>query len=252
MTDSHRCVITGLRGTLAPHFAAAFSACGYEIIGWNREFVPPEDKPRCNSWLEEIRPDAICHLAQGSETWGAVLAAHAHRQSIPFLFTSSAMVFHHDPDGPHRPDDARTARDEYGLYKIRCEDLIRRENPRSIIVRIGWQIDSNARGNNMMAHLDRQQKESGCIGASRNWIPACSFMEDTASACRQLMENAQAGIYHLDSNAGDRWSFDRIVGGLKKKYTRDEWVIVPNEDYRHDQRLVGHEQLMPLISARLI
>jgi hypothetical protein len=34
----------------------------------------------------------------------------------------------------------------------------------------------------MLRALDQWQSDSGCVGASRRWTPACSFMQDTADA----------------------------------------------------------------------
>ncbi len=152
-----RLLLTGLNGTLAPKLAERARSAGWAVFGWNRHQVCPDDHQAASAWLQAQRVDAIAHLALGSEAWAVQLAAYAAARELPFLFTSTAMVFHHEPDGPHRPEDLRTARDDYGLYKIRCEDAIRAENPAACIVRLGWQIDPDARGNNMLAALDGQQ-----------------------------------------------------------------------------------------------
>ena len=52
------------------------------------------------------------------------IARLAAATDLPFLFTSTAMVFDHEPDGPHRPADPRTARDDYGRMKIASEDAV--------------------------------------------------------------------------------------------------------------------------------
>jgi dTDP-4-dehydrorhamnose reductase len=119
------------------------------------------------------------------------------------------------------------------------------------VARIGWQIDERAQGNNMLAHLDQWQVRDGRIGASRAWRPACSFMADTAAALLGLIGAPRAGVLHLDSNACDGHRFDVIVAALAARFERAHWTIVPNDDYRHDQRLVGHEALMPALVERL-
>ena len=109
----------------------------------------------------------------------------------------------------------------------------------------------DGRGNNMLAHLDQQQQRDGRIGASRRWRPACSFMADTASALLALIEKRQAGVVHLDSNATRGHTFEAIVRALAQRFERGGWVVQANDDYAHDQRLVGHETLMPPLAARL-
>lgn len=249
-----RLLITGLSGTLAPHLARAAEAAGWQVLGWDRHRVPVDDAAAVAAHLQASRPDAIAHLALGAVSWGAALADYATKQSLPFLFTSTAMVFHQEPDGPHRPGDERTAQDEYGCYKIEAEDAIRAACPDARIARIGWQIDEQAEGNNMLATLDQWQREQGQIAASSAWIPACSFMPDTAAALLHLLQDEEAAgqTVHLDSNAQEALSFDRLVAALASRFDRKDWRIEVNEAYRHDQRLADpRTDRMPGLSSRL-
>lgn len=251
---AHRLLVTGLNGTLAPRLAVAARAAGHEVIGWNRQAAAPEDAAACLSWLGACRPTAIAHLGMGPEAWAGLLARHAAERGLPFVFTSTAMVFDHEPDGPHRAGDARTAHDDYGRYKIRCEDTILTASGSAAIVRIGWQIhaepDGSARGNNMLAALDAQQAREGRIAASRAWRPACSFMDDTATALLGLLVSPQPGVHHVDSNAAEGHTFADVVLALARRFART-WVVQEHEDYRHDQRLVGGTLPVPPLSRHL-
>lgn len=244
-------LITGLHGTLAPVLARCAEARGATILPWDRSGTDPEDVEASRLLLDTARPQAIAHLANGSPGWAGRLAEHAAQRKIPFLFTSSAMVFHHEPDGPHAPDDPRTAEDPYGRYKIVCEDAVRAAHPDAMIVRIGWQIDPQSPGNTMLVQLDRRQEREGCITASRLWRPACSFLEDTADALLGLLRNPRPGVVHLDSNAVEGHGFDAIVGALRRACARNSWVVQATTEYAHDQRLTGHEGLLPPLSGRL-
>jgi dTDP-4-dehydrorhamnose reductase len=246
-----RLLITGLNGTLAPVLAAAASAAGHEVIGWNRQQVPPDDAPAAQAWLDAQWPDAIAHLATGDEHWAGRLAAWAAARGRPFVFTSTAMVFHHEPDGPHGQLDARTAQDDYGRSKIRCEDAVLAAHAGASVVRIGWQIDPERQGNNMLRALDDWQAREGAVAASRAWRPACSFMADTAAALLGLLLVPTPGVVHLDSNADEGHGFDRVVAALQQAHARDSWVLRVHSDYHHDQRLAGGGALMPPLSARL-
>jgi dTDP-4-dehydrorhamnose reductase len=247
-----RILVTGLNGTLGPHLAAAARGLGWEPVGWNRGEVSPDDPAACRRFVEACRPGAIVHLAMGSEAWAGLLAGSAAALGRPFVFASTAMVFDHLPDGPHAPHDERTARDEYGRYKIRCEDAVRAAHPGATVARIGWQIGLEPRGNNMLAHLDEWQRCEGRVRASRAWTPACSFLDDTAAALLALVAQPVAGPVHLDSNALEAHRFDRVAGALQQRFERGAWRIEPHDEYRHDQRLVdpGPPRLPPL-SARL-
>ena len=76
-------------------------------------------------------------------------------------------------------------------------------------------------------------------------------MADTAAALLALLEAPRAGVLHLDSNAVAGHPFDAVVAALALRFARTAWVIEPNDDYRHDQRLAGHEALMPALAERL-
>lgn len=116
------------------------------------------------------------------------------------------MVFDAEVDGPYGIFNERNTKDDYGLYKVRCEDAIWQVNPDAMIARIGWQIHDEAVGNNMLTHLERQHHEEGVISASQSWYPATSHMDDTAIGFLQLIERNEPGLYHLDSNASERLS----------------------------------------------
>ena len=244
-------MITGLGGTLAPVLAREAASQGVEVIGWKRDEVSPDDLPASQAWLQAAQPDAIAHLGMGSPEWAGRLAAYAALRDLPFVFTSTAMVFHHEPDGPHAPQDARTAQDGYGQYKIACEDAVRSAHAGATIARIGWQIDPTQPGNNMLMALDQWQASQGHVGASRRWKPACSFMADTAQALAGLLRRPVPGIVHLDSNADQGHSFLDIVHALKHAFGRDGWDIRGHDDYVHDQRLVGGSPGFPQLAQRL-
>lgn len=245
-----RLLVTGLNGTLAPHLAAQAKRRGMDVLPWPRQTVSPDDATAGELFLSRVRPDAIAHLGMGSEAWAAQLAGYAARHALPFVFTSSAMVFSHEPPGPHRREDTPLTSDGYGLYKQRCEAAIVAANPAAAIARIGWQIDADARGNNMLAALDHWQAQQGEVAASRAWIPACSFMDDTAEALLQLLLTRASGLFHLDSNASEAWRFDELVTALALRFDRS-WQIRVHEEYHHDQRLLGNEGYMPGLSRHL-
>lgn len=244
-------LITGLGGTLAPQLARAAATACVEVLGWNRERVDPDDVAGCARFLAAENPGAIAHLGMGSADWAGRLAAEAQARGIPFVFTSTAMVFDSVPDGPHTIDAKRNSKDPYGQYKIACESAVLSAYPEASVARIGWQIDPQQPGNNMLMALDAWQAKEGHVAASRAWTPACCFMQDTAAALMKLLARPTPGIVHLDSNADEAHSFDRIVASLKQAFARDAWVLRVHEEYRHDQRLIGSAGWVPALSERL-
>ena len=176
--------------------------------------------------------DSIAHLAFGAESWAAQLAGYAAERGI--LFCSRVRRWYFSTSRTARiADDPRTAQDDYGFYKIRCAEAIRASSPAACIVRLGWQIDPDARGNNMLAALNAQQASDGCIRASTRWRPACSFMADTVAALRMLFEVPVAETVHLDSNARQGYSFAELVSALRTTYGCEHWVLNQTADYVH-------------------
>ena len=244
-----RILVTGMSGTVAPRFASLARSAGHEVEPWVREDVSPNDADACQLFLDDQDPDAIVHAAFGAETWAGLLADHARRRGIPFVFTSTTMVFAPRPDGPYTISSPRTATDEYGSYKIRCEDAVWEANPDAMVARLGYQIDPDGVGNTMVAHTDAQQAANGSVRASRRWIPACAFLDDTAAALLSLVSDPQPGLHHLDANAQTAWSHAKILHGLAEMLGRP-WQIVETDEPDHDQRLVDSTRILGL-DARL-
>jgi len=245
-----RWLITGLSGTLAPVLARHAAAHGVNVIGWDRRIDPTEDPRAVAERLDALQPAAIAHLALGPGGWAEAMARWAAAHDRPFLFTSTAMVFDAEPDGPHRVDDPCTARDDYGRHKAEVEQQVRQAHPGAIVARLGWQIDPQAPGNNMVAALNAQQQRDGTIRASTRWKPACSFMDDTAEALFGLLEKPVPGVHHLDANADEGHSFHTIVTALREALQRP-WNVDVDDAYVHDQRLVGGPTRLPPLRRRL-
>lgn len=246
----NKVIITGMNGTLAPVLAKKLENLGCEAVTWNRHEISPDDDDACRKFLESTQPDAICHLAMGNADWAERLAKLSQLLNIKLLFTSTAMVFHHQPNGPHFPEDETTALDDYGKSKIACEKAILANNPSAIIARLGWQIDWHSRGNNMFHSLCLSYENDGIIQASDRWFPATSFMIDTCDVLIELLRSNVAGLYQIDSNREDKLSFADIVQRISTLKGLN-WRIMVNQDYVHDQRLPDKKIKIPNISSHL-
>lgn len=243
-------IVTGVNGTLAPVLVEKLKQNGVETTAWDRALVPPDDIDSIRAFLDKVQPDVLCHLAMGNANWAEMLAKETSLRNIKLLFTSTAMVFDHVPNGPHKINDTRTAKDDYGRDKIACEDRILSNNPNALIVRIGWQIAWTHFGNNMFAHLQKSHAENGFIDASEAWYPACSLMTDTCDAIFNLMAARKSGLYQLDSNRLNKLSFADIVRRISDKHSLN-WNVRVNQDYVHDQRLLDERIEIPCISNHL-
>jgi dTDP-4-dehydrorhamnose reductase len=240
-----RLLVTGMNGTVAPRVAEHAAGAGHEVVPWRRDLVPPDDADACRGFVESVAPDGILHLAFGAESWAGLLAQEAGRRGVPFVYTSTAMVFADRPDGPYLTTATRTATDDYGTYKVRCEDAVRQASGDAMVVRLAYQIDPAGAGNNLVAHLDAAAAAGSTITASTRWIPACAFLDDTAAALLSFVTDPEPGVHHLDGNAATAWTYHRIVTALRDELGRS-WDVVPGTDPHHDQRLADSHRMRGL------
>lgn len=244
-------LVTGLGGTVGPALRAALAgpALGQPVVGWDRAATSPDDAAAVRARLDALDPAAVCHLAMGAEAWAGELAAWCARRGRPFLLTSSVMVFDGTP-GPHRPGDAPATKDEYGRYKARCEAAVRAANPDAIVARLGWQIGGARGGNHMLEQLHQRAARGETIRASTRWVPAASFLEDTAAALVDLLAAGRGGVFHVDGNAEAAWDFHRLVVALRARHGA-AWRVEPCEDLADDQRLLDERLRVGQLPARL-
>lgn len=241
-------LITGLNGTVAPIVAKQFAEESHTIIAYNRNLTPIDNIAAISAFIEQTKPDWLFHLATGSPTWAANLAQITYSHSIPFLFTSSVSVFSDKQTGPLTINVKPEATDDYGRYKIECENIVLQANPNALVARLAWQIGDTPGSNHMVDFLHRQIAQQGTIYASRNWYPACSFLQDTAQAIFSLVKEHSCGIYHLDANPG--FSFYQIVTALNK-YLGQNWYIIPTDTPAFTNRMMDERIRVRPISERL-
>jgi len=227
-------LLTGMNGTVAPALAEELRARGDEVVAWDRGAVSPEDRGAVERFIRGVKPNALIHCAMGSAQWAEDMARVCAEKGSAFLYISSASVYGTQQQGPFTIDRAPEPSDDYGRYKLECEERVRAANADARIVRIGWQIALRPGGNNMVEHLIRRQAEDGHIAASTEWFPACSFLEDTARALADALGHPP-GLYLLDGNPG--WSFLRIAVALNK-VMGNQWDILPVDSFRWNNRLI--------------
>lgn len=255
-----RALITGMNGTVGRALAAALRATGAEPIAYPRDSGPVDNPRDIAARIAASSPDVLFHLAIASKPtgieneskrinidWPAQLATACSSAKVRFVFTSTAMVFSDNARGPFSIQSVPDAAHGYGLEKRTAEQRVRQANPAATIVRLGWQIGRAPGGNNMLSFFDQHMREKGVVRASRKWLPACSFLEDTAVALIQLT-TLPPGLYHADSNL--RWTFFEIATALNAR-AGSHWKIEPTDDFIYDQRLIDSILKLPPLNARL-
>ena len=241
-------LLTGMNGTVAPAIAEELRRRGCEVVAWDRGAVSPDDREAVAQFVREVKPSALVHCAMGSPQWAEDMARVCAEEGSKFLYVSSASVYGTQQQGPFTIEDTPEPSDDYGRYKLECEQRVCAANEQAIVVRIGWQIALRRGGNNMVEHLAQKQEEHGHIPASTEWFPACSFLEDTARALVGALETCPSGLYLLDGNPG--WSFYRIACAVNQAMASG-WEVRESQDFRWNNRMVDKNLKIPAITTVL-
>jgi len=255
-------IVTGANGTVGRALTRAIREAGGSATPWDRSVVPIDDYFAMERFIQSVRPDAVFHLAIPSRPtgrdnehwlvnwhWPSEIAWITSQNDIPFVFTSTVLVFTNNIVGPIHPGTQPDAEEGYGGDKRRAEERVRFQNPESRIVRLGWQIADAPGSNNMIDYLETTNARDGAVAASRRWFPACSFVADTAAALIAAVE-APPDTYLLDGNAAPRLDFYTIATRLNQLHG-NRWKIEPNDDFVLDQRMIDPRLPVAPITARL-
>ncbi|MBK7539544.1 MAG: sugar nucleotide-binding protein [Myxococcales bacterium] len=258
-----RALVTGARGTIGRALTAHLVASGGEALAWDRGAVAMDDYWAMERTVRDSGAEVLFHLAIASTPtgredeawkvnyeWTSELAWICRQLDLRFVFTSTAMVFSNAAVGPFTVASAPDASEGYGHQKRLAEARVMHQHPRAVIARLGWQLampGTEPGDNTMQRNFDRQMAEHGCVRASTRWLPACSFVDDTAQALVALAD-AAPGLYHLDSN--ERWTFHDIASALSAEQG-ERWRIVATDDFVYDQRLADDRISLPSLRSRL-
>jgi len=250
-------LVTGLRGTVGRALEARLRAARIHVVGWDREVVPIDHYDAMDRFVAEVAPDVLVNLAIASRPtgrggegwlvnheWPSELAWICRQRGVRFVHTSTVMVFSPSTRGPFTIDSTPDAREGYGCEKRLAEARVRYQNPEAIVVRLGWQIGDAAGSNNMIDFFDQQAH--GRVAASSRFLPACSFLEDTADALVRAL-SAPPGLYLVDGN--ERWTFAEIARALAAKHGR--WTIVETTELEQDQRMFDPRLAVASLRTRL-
>jgi len=257
-----RALVTGSNGTVGSVLCHKLARAGWGLVRWDRSDVPIDHYESMALFVQREKPDVVFHLAAASQpagvesktddaeeswnvnyTWTSELAWITRKLGIGFVFTSTVMVFTDAKPGPYTIASRPDATHDYGMEKRRAEERVFEQNPEAKVARLGWQIGTDLRGNQMAAWLAQRAQ----VRASARWIPACSFLDDTADALLRIA-SARPGLYHVDSNEG--WSFYDLACALKKRHGA-QWSIEPTWAWAYDQRLLDGRVSMPKLGERL-
>ena len=256
-----KALVTGAGGTVGGALCARLRAQGIEPVGWDRGRAMPGDFDAARALFDAAAPDVVFNLAMPSrptgvdnegwivnEKWTGDIGRIAAERGVAMVHASTVMVWTNRAVGPFTPDSPPPDETEgYGHSKLMSEHAARSANPDARVVRLGWQIGEGPGGNNMVDNLERQMAEKGEVAASTRWMPATSFLPDTADALIEAWRRPP-GTYLIDSNT--RWNFHEIVMALNRLHG-GRWNVRATEDFTYDQRMTDGRLAVATLDRRL-
>ena len=254
-------LVTGGNGTLGTALRDEAVRRGWRFTAWDRAASAPDDtEAGCAAYIDRVAPDALIHAAVPSTgtgrpdegrlvniDWTGRLAHAAAERGIPFLYISTVMVFSDNAKGPFTPESTPDAASGYGYEKRMGERAAMDANPDARVARLGWQIGEKPGGNNMLTFFEEKMRTDGVIRASTKWLPATSFLPDTAAALLDVLVKP-AGLYHV--NANTHWTFFEIACALNALHG-GSWRVEANEDFVYDQRMIDPRIPIRSLAGRL-
>ena len=218
-------LVTGISGFLG-HYMLNDAQEEWEIIGTyhkQKNFVSTErhvqheqldlsDKEAIQSLVEKINPAAIIHLAACSQPnfcelnqqesmainveATKLLCQEAEKREIPFVFTSTDLVF----DGlnaPYLEEDAPSPINLYGHHKAMAEKLIAQIYPAAIIARMPLMYGMTPNKPGFMGAWLKQLGEGKTINAFTDEYRTAVSGRDGAAGLFLLLRKQVNGIWHL-------------------------------------------------------
>jgi dTDP-4-dehydrorhamnose reductase len=251
-------LVTGLGGTVGRAFGAVVRAAGHTVVGWDRAAVPIDRYDAMDAFVGATAPDAVVNLAIASQPtgrereswlvnyeWPSELAWICRQRGLRFLHTSTVMVFSGATAGPFTLASPADAPDGYGHEKRLAEHRVLSQYPHAVVARLGWQIGDAPGSNNMIDYFARVAADQGEIRASSRFLPACSFLADTADALVRLLD-APPGLYQLDANT--HWTMLDIARALAAPRG---WRVVETDIPAQDQRMLDPRPAVASLRTRL-
>lgn len=210
-------LITGVAGFLGSHLARLLQEQGRPFTGIYKLKKPAfpagqldlSNREAVQERLRQLRPGAILHLAAASSpNWCELhpkesqlinvdaainLAVYAREAGIPFIFTSTDLVF----DGQNAPYDEDWAPSPictYGMHKAAAEQGVLLAYPEAAIARLpllyGW-------GNNFLREWVEKLKAGHPLSAFVDEHRSPAYVQDAAYGLLQLLGLGAAGFFHL-------------------------------------------------------
>jgi dTDP-4-dehydrorhamnose reductase len=139
-----------------------------------------------------------------------ILAGAAKRQNAGFIHISTDYVFDGRAFRPYEEIDSVNPQGVYGKTKLEGEQLVRKENPETVIIRTSWLY--SVFGNNFVKTMLKLGQEREMLKVVYDQVGTPTFAGDLAKAILHIInlykdepEKFSPGIYHFSNEGVASW-----------------------------------------------
>ena len=243
-------LVTGISGFLGWHIAEHLQS-DFQLLGIYNKTKPDlknlqleqldlTDQSAVSIFLKEHQPDAILHLAANSNpndceqnSLSKIInvdvtehfAKHCAAQNIPFLFTSTDLVFD-GKNGPYATTDSPNPIMIYGKQKLEAEEKILKAFPKAIIARMPLMYGLPKNGLGFMNAWLRNLQAGKNIYCFTDEYRTATFGGDAAQGIFILLKNNASGIFHL--GGPERMSRFEFATQMAEYFGLNKNLIIPS------------------------
>ncbi len=243
-------LVTGISGFLGWHIAEHLQN-DFELLGIYHTTKPKlkntqleqldlTDSQAVTSFLKKHQPDAILHLAANSNPNDCEqnphskiinvdvtehLVTYSASQNIPFLFTSTDLVFD-GKNAPYSPTDTPNPIMVYGKQKLEAEQKVLKIYPKAVIARMPLMYGLPKNGLGFMNAWLRNLQAGKNIYCFTDEYRTATFGGDAAEGIFALLKNEASGIFHLGGK--ERMSRFAFAIEMATHFGLDKNLIIPS------------------------
>ena len=206
----------------------------YETVGFDLPEIDITLKESCQGAIDSLRPDVVINAAaftrvDDCETQRGLamsvngdgagnLAAASASAGARFVHYGTDYIFDGLKAEGYREDDAPSPASVYGKSKLLGEEMVRRNSPEHLIIRVSWLFGAN--GANFIRTITGAARKGNPLRVVNDQRGCPTYAKDVAGQTVKMIETSCRGTYHV-TNGGDCTWYDLAVKAV-------EWANIPN------------------------
>lgn len=257
-------LVTGARGMLGQDLCPMLEDEDFEVIETDCHNMDITDSSAVNNNILSEKPNFIIHCAAYTNVDGAVkdfisalrinekgtenIARAAAKIDVPVLYISTDYVFDGTKNSPYNPDDIPNPINNYGLSKLKGEEVIKKYCDKYYIVRTSWLYGHH--GNNFAETMLKLSDETDEIKIVDDQTGCPTWTGALSEAIVDLIEEeADYGIYHICGSGKTTWyKFANEIFKIANKKTKTVPVTskeFPRPAKRPAYSVLNNENICP-------